>query len=316
VGTDADLEGWNGRIVVLVDRLTDAQRQTIERWVSAGGTLIVVDPRSPLVRRTVGSGGTLGSLVDPGQCSVSALAGLGAIDAPNVGFLQPESGDDSCFSSGADAFVVARSAGQGVVVELGGGSPFINDGLPRSDNAGLAVALMAPDTRPIIIVDGVPAGGGDKTLGDLIGRGLKLAFLQLVLAFVVVVAWRSRRLGAPVAEAGLVDVPSAELVAATGRLWNRAGAAEHAAAHLREGFRSELAVRLGIAREFGPHTAAAALADSSGVDAEVARVALVAEVNNEDELVNVAQAIVEVRRVSGLDTEHCQANHPSEQGVT
>ena len=90
-------------------------------------------------------------------------------------------------------------------------------------------------------------GAGRRTLVDLISPHVKLALLQLGIAFVAFALWRARRLGRPVLEANPVEIPGSELVAAVGRLLQRGRAHQRAAALVRDDARRSIAVRLGLA---------------------------------------------------------------------
>ena len=77
-----------------------------------------------------------------------------------------------------------------------GAGGFINDRLGKVDNGLLAVTLLAPrpDSRVAVLQPAV-AGDGHRSLTDLVSPRVKLALLQLVIAFAIVVLWRARRLG-------------------------------------------------------------------------------------------------------------------------
>src|SRR6266581_6954843 len=72
---------------------------------------------------------------------------------------------------------------------------------------------------------------------------VRLAMWQLVVAFAVLVLWRARRLGRPVAEAQPVQIPGSELVVAVGNLLQRARGRGQAAGLLTDDLRRTLAER-------------------------------------------------------------------------
>ena len=270
------------RVLVLQDQLRDGQRLELMNWVSQGGTLVVADTSSALARRKVN--GSAQFFLSRNSCTIVALDGIGRIEENAVDLLPVESGDQHCFGDDAGAFVINYSVGKGQVVELGGAEPFSNDFIARGDNAALAVALLAPDHGTVTWLSGAPVGGGDKTLWQLVPRGVKLALLQLIIAFVVIVLWRARRLGSPVDEPQLVQVASAELIAATARLWARGSLPSHAAQQLRTALRVDLARRHGITVELAPEAAAGALQDLIGIERDPAYRALVDPVDSNEEL--------------------------------
>jgi hypothetical protein len=278
-GADVDI------VVMLSDQLGDAPRDKLRSWVRGGGVAVIADPTSTLLaHRAVGDGAAaFGFLVpesvDIGTCDIAGLKGLRRVSAPSPTLFDVDA-DKSCFGDSERAFVVQRELGNGTVFEIGGAEAFTNSLLGEGDNAALMTALAAPNSAiAVTIIDGSGLGVGDERLVDLISGGVKLGFLQAIMAFAVLVAWRARRLGAPVYEQVPIAVASNELVAATGRLWQRTGAQAHAASHVRNELRYELANRLDVSIELAPSVAAAMTVERCGVEPEVVRRALVDEVS-------------------------------------
>ncbi|MFY1690236.1 DUF4350 domain-containing protein [Plantactinospora sp. WMMB782] len=87
---------------------------------------------------------------------------------------------------------------------------------------------------------------------------------QLALALLLVVLWRARRLGPPVAEPLPVTVPSAETVFGRGRLYQRARAYGPAAGTLRAAALHRLTQSRGVPADAGPDELAAAVAARTG----------------------------------------------------
>jgi hypothetical protein len=176
-----------------------------------------------------------------------------------------------CYTRNDDAWLVAQPLGAGTIVVTGGPAFVTNSLLGEADNAVLAAALLAP--RPgtrvgILAPDFAPAGRdqGPDSLSDLIPLPLRLAALQLIVAFVLVALWRSRRLGKPVAEPQEVQLPGSELVVAVGTLLHRTAAHDHAVEVLRADLRHTLSERLGLPE----HTDAQLLADTAAARTTVA----------------------------------------------
>jgi len=167
---------------------------------------------------------------------------------PSATLLRVRPPATGCFTSGSDAWLVTQPQGRGNLVALGGPDALTNESLGEGDNGLLAVTLLAPTANAHVQVLPLPApGGGRKTLTDLISDNVKLALLQLGIAFVLYALFRARRLGRPVREAQPVEIPGSELVAAVGRLFQRAHALAHAADVDRDGARRSLAQRMGLA---------------------------------------------------------------------
>ncbi|MEX2293671.1 MAG: DUF4350 domain-containing protein [Acidimicrobiales bacterium] len=308
VGADVDLSvglpGLGDDIaLVLQDRLQPGQVEDLIRWVEEGGTLVVTDPSSwfapPLAQR--GLGAELGlddGEIAPGTCTIEALAPIGDVDggsAPRFATI----GEASCFGDERGAFVATESRGAGEVVAVAGAAFATNELLGRADNAVLATTLLAPmsNTTVRFVDPPIPAGGGDKTLGELVPSGVKRALVQLAVAFVLYAAWRAIRVGQPVAEDLPVEVASSDLVAAIGRLLARTDDPESVAEMLRANVRRVLRARLGVPNDAPAGGLIEVAAARTGLSEEQVRVALDERpVTNEAELVAVAQAVASMQQ--------------------
>ena len=233
--------------LVLADDLDDAGREELEAWVEAGGTLVVADPTSPLSLPAEGT--TTAETLDR-DCDVPALAGVERVAPSGGAHLAPGPGPTSCFGG----FVVV----DGGLVAVGGAGAFVNGVLGDEDNAALAAALLAPvpGTRVAFLQPPLP-GGGERSLGDLIGVGVRALLWQLAIAFVLFALWRARRLGPVVAERQPVELPASELVVAVGNLLQQARHQQAAGNLLRDDLRRALAERLGL----GPAASAEQVAE-------------------------------------------------------
>ncbi len=297
-------------VLLLRDRLDDAQRYQLAAWVRDGGTLVVVDPGSPL---TPALGATFSDLDEvrsprsgPVACDVPALAGLdlAAVDPRGGGALyEVPAGADGCLvAPGGDAYIVATDEGAGTLVAVGGSGMFVNAGLAEGENAPVVAALVAPTpgTDVAVLEPGLlAAGAGDRSLVDLISPGVKRALLQLGIAFAVYALWRARRLGRPVEEPQPVAVAGSELVAAVGSLLDRSGSQQHAADLLRAELRRELGDRLGLPPGTPPAVLASVAAARTGSDEARMRWALgvdAAPVADEAGLVALTHTIDAVRQ--------------------
>jgi hypothetical protein len=309
LGAEVDLSvglpGPSDEIALLLqDRLDEDQRASLQDWVSAGGTLVVTDPLSPLTPNVADSGWLPSEdALAPGRCTIEALDGIGEVEAGAASRFEADDGDDVCFADDDGAFVVARSLGAGDVVGIGGAAFATNELLDEADNAVLAANLLVPQAAVTVrfVEAPIPAGGGDQTLTDLVPAGVKRALLQLGIAFVLYAVWRAIRLGQPVAETQPVQLAGSELVSAVGRLLARTRSPGAAAATLRAALRRRLRSRLGIPQEVPPDALAELTAARTGVDADTVRTALAdTPVDTDAELVAVAQAAAtinqEVRR--------------------
>jgi len=271
LGTDVRItdtvDAGHGVALLLVDALGDEAFADLREWVRAGGTLVVADPGSRFAPDIAGAA-AIGPLETslPRECALAALADVQRVTAPR-GVVYEQAGADTvgCFPRGAGHWLVARQEQAGTVVALGGPGALTNAALREADNALLAVALLAADHDGSLtfLRPGAP-GEGEASLRELIPDEVVLALVQLAIAFGVVVAWRSRRLGAPVREAQPVQVAGSELVTAVGHLLQRTGARGQAARLLREDLRRQLAERLGLPADSSPDVVAAAAARRTG----------------------------------------------------
>jgi hypothetical protein len=195
--------------------------------------------------------------------------------------------------------VVARHDGDGAWVALGGAAALTNDLLDEHDNAVLAAALLAPaeGTRVRFVEAPLPAGGGDKTLADLVPVGVKRALLQLGAAFLLYAAWRAIRLGRPVIEQQAVELEGSALVRAVGNLLSRSRAPGAAAETLRADLRARLRARLGIPVTADHHTLATLVASRSGIELEQVLAAVDDRpITTDAELVAVARAVASIHQ--------------------
>lgn len=292
--------------LLLVDRLDDDERARLLDWVRAGGVLVVADAGSTLQPDAVAT--TSLAVVQASiarACDLPAVGDVARVSAPGGTVHEVPEGADGCFDRNDGSWLVARDEGEGAVVTLGGAGALTNEELGEADNGLLAVVLLAPGGDETVAVLPPPAGaagGGQRGLVDLIPGAVRAAFLQLLLAFLVLAAWRARRLGRPVLEPAPVEVAGSELVVATGNLFQTARAGGHAAAILRADARRRLAERLGLAPGAPPELVADAAAARTGADRDEV-LALLTGPGDVDEagLVTLAQAVESVRRASLSD---------------
>lgn len=291
--------------LVLSDQLDDEQRERLDGWIRSGGTLVIADPTSTFApgatRANLFGGGDLGDELTP-QCELAALATVARIDpaggvplpVPDVAGLEAT----GCFPFLGGHYLVARRHGEGAIVALGGAAAVVNTNIDEQDNAVMVVSLLAPrgDER-VTVLDRPLPGTGRETLSDVAPRGVKLLLLQLVIAFAIFAVARARRLGRPVVEPQLVDVPASELVVAVGNLLHVARHRDQAAAMLREDLRRTLAERLGLPTDSHPDTVVEAVRGRRELPSErIAAVLADRPVDRDEDLVSLAQLIETVRQ--------------------
>jgi hypothetical protein len=288
--------------LLLVDQADQVTREQLAAWVEAGGTLVVADPGSPLIEplRVVGEIGFIGGITPELRRNCDAF---GDVIKPDGGVVFRRGVGTGCFTADGNPFVVIMDHGRGSVVALGGASPILNARLGTADNAALAVDLLAPTASSRVAVIQPPKpGGGSTGLLDLVPRRVKLAVWQLAIAFLVVVAWRARRVGRPVVEPQLVAIPGSELVGAMGHLLQRSRRRGRAAEWLRRDARRAMAERLGLPPSIDIEPLATAAAVRAGRPVDEVR-AWLSDEDPEDEA-----ALVELARsLESLQTEVASA---------
>lgn len=287
-------------VLLLVDNLTEDRRDALEQRAEAGATLVVVDANSPLAPEPVGAA-DLGLIATPISrgCDVSALADVERIGPGSDWLFEPGEGAVGCFSRGAGSWLVAEPRGDGAVVFTGGPRWVTNDGLDDVDNALLAVALLAPGGDDVVAIVPpdltVPGEGGVDPLA-LVPGWVWSAMAQIAVAGLLLVWWRSRRLGPPVVEEQPVRLPGSELVLALGGLHAARADAGHAASAIREGLRRDAARRTGLPADTDADAVAQA-AMQAGADPDVVDAALRAPPPSDDDgLVALARAAEDLRR--------------------
>jgi hypothetical protein len=291
--------------LLLADTTSTRYTAQLRDWVEGGGVLVVADPYSsfaPPRTRPASAFSAVAIQAERGFCDIPAMVGLDLLVSPDgvTRFKAPE-GAGRCFSDRTGPFVVDSTVGRGHVVAIGGADVFMNATLDQADNAGLAVALMAarPGTRVAVLwgmhANGSPAAGhGD--LASLVSTGVKLAIVELVVAFGLYAWWRARRLGQPVVEHQPVQIGGSELVRAHGNLLEQTRDPDRAARLLRWDLRRRLAERLGLPSNTTPHVVAEVTAARTPVERErVERAVTDAPIRSEDELLDLAREIDAIR---------------------
>lgn len=312
--------GEASRLLVLVDRLDDQQRAALFDFVEAGGVVIAADPTSTLHGGPDLDGGseaiTAGDLdeerqnVDtesnlrPGDCNIPALQELRGLYVPH-GLLYPVGpGEPQCFGDEGQSFVIVRSIGAGLVVGLGDNEVFTNRHLRRSDNAGLATALLLPDAdSDVAIMLGAgtnrtvsDVGTGDDTLIDLVPTSVWMAMTLLGLGFVIFAISRSVRTGKVLDEPLVTPIAGSELVVATGNLMQRAKHASRAGWLLQTQFHRDLCAHLGVDTNAPLDELDAVAASRLGVDAGAVEAALRVTAADERQLLALSTRLERLRK--------------------
>jgi hypothetical protein len=278
--------------LVLADRLPREQAEALLAWARDGGTLVVADPGS-LLSPPIG-GGVIDTVT--GSCPFPSLEPVERLAVGVSRTYQPPPTATACFRSRlGQPFVVVADEGAGTVVSVGGPDLFTNDLLDEADNAVFVAALLAGEGRRVAFVRPAIAGTGERDLVDLVDTPVRAALAQLLVAFVVVALWRSRRLGRPVEEPQPVRIEGSELTRAVGRLLERNRRPERAAAILRDRARRELSAPLGIPLDAPVDVVVAALTARTGLHERDVHRAVAGPVGSDQDLVEVATLLARIR---------------------
>ena len=192
------------------------------------------------------------------SCSLPTATVAGSAQLPGGGYTVPNGGQ-GCYPDGDGFAVVTFETSGHQVTLLSDGLPLMNSSLGNDGNAALALGLL--DTHADVVwlvppqIAPASSSGGNASVQSLLPSRLKLAFLQLVIAVIIIAIWRGRRLGRLVPEDLPVVVRQSETVRGRSRLYRRSRSLDTAADALREGTRDRLGHRLGL----GPRPQPAAL---------------------------------------------------------
>lgn len=192
------------------------------------------------------------------DCSLPAASAAGVA---TLGGLRFQSTGDAllCYSGSL--------AQTGTVTLLGTPAPLTNRSLAAQGNAALSMRLLGQRERLVWYLPSLTdaaARPGQRDLLDLLPDGWKFGVVQLAVAVGCFALWRARRLGPVVTEPLPVVVRAAETAEGRARLYLRAGAADHAAAALRQAALARLLPRLGLLRDAAPDAVVTAVAELTG----------------------------------------------------
>jgi hypothetical protein len=175
---------------------------------------------------------------EPG-CTVDAARAAGSA---NIGGIAYATSGDSCYDG--------TLAHTGHLTLLGDGTPLTNDGFDQDGNAALTLRLLGQHQNLVWYMPSLSdAEGGQKSFMDLIPAGWTYGFAEVVVAVLLLMLWRARRLGPVVTEPLPVVVRAAETTEGRARLYRKAKATDHAADSLRQATLSRLIPMLGLAAD-------------------------------------------------------------------
>ncbi|MBW3605128.1 MAG: DUF4350 domain-containing protein [Actinobacteria bacterium] len=273
---DPDEVGAADIVLLLDDKLGDTARTALRRRVEDGARLVLADPGSPLAPEPAGGVGFLDRVLSR-DCDVAALGDVATLRPRSGVAYEVPDGGVGCFDTPDGSWLVIEPVGRGHVAALGSAEILMNSQLGDADHAVLAVQLLTPaGGGPVTVVRPTLGAPADAQVGlaDLVPAGVRVAVLQLLVAFGVLVVWRARRLGPPLVDEPPVALASAEQTVAVGVLFARNGARAATIDRIARDTRRRAARRLGLPAGATASELSAAIAERTGQDGAVVAAAL------------------------------------------
>lgn len=204
--------------------------------------------------------------IEPG-CAWDVAARTGPLPVRGTTYSTTRGGITTCWQG--SVLDQPATDGAGVTTVVGDATALTNDRLDESGNAALALNVLGRSgtlvwwlpsaTDPLQFADDSPVG-----LTDLIPSWVRWALLQVLVAVLLTVWWRGRRLGRVVVEPLPVVVRATETVEGRARLYRRSSARGRAADALRGAATGRLRTRLALPRGVPLAEVVAAVAARTG----------------------------------------------------
>lgn len=234
----------------------------------AAGLVLIAPPEDTV--RAVTSGIAVAGHDDVHErepdCGLPSAVAAGTATLGGVGYRADREAELCYPAAGGFALLQLPEDGKPITL-LGTGNPLTNAALADEGNAALVLRLLGAHQRLVWYVpslDDPAMRTGEDSLLDLVPSGWKFALIQIAVAVLLFALWRARRLGPVVTEPLPVVVRAAETAEGRARLYQRAGAADHAADALRSAARSRIAGLSGLSADAEPSVVVAAVATRTG----------------------------------------------------
>ena len=224
-------------------------------------------------------------------------AGVARVRTAGDGRWTQADGAERALAGDDGSLLLVRQVGSGRVALLADTSPLQNRLLDEADNAALALALSG--RGPLTFVESVHGYGRESGLAALPAR-FAWALIGLVLAALVFMAARGRRLGPPERERRELAPPRRAYVDSLAATTARGKAREEAVAPVRDEARRRLARRAGLREDAGDEAWLEA-ARGAGLDDDAAR-ALTARASDDDAVVATGRALAALAGPPGTGT--------------
>jgi hypothetical protein len=216
-----------GSTVVLLDpgEVLRADARALRRFLDAGGRLVAGGAENPgwvddVLRRPPAWSEEGIRLARP-RARVPETAGVSRVEAAGRGsWARPGQARSVLGGAGGRALLVVAPVGRGRIALLADASPLQNRLLANADDAKLGLSLAGPPSRPVAFVESVHGYGRASGFGA-IPTAWRFALGGLVLAALVLIWARGRRLGPPEALERPLPPPRREYVDAMAALLER-----------------------------------------------------------------------------------------------
>lgn len=212
--------------VVLLDPrdVGRADARALRRFLDAGGRLVAGGAEDPQwlvaeLRRSPTWSGTALRLARP-RARVPETAGVSHVETAGEGSWTSAGEARPALGSGGRDLLVVAPVGRGRIALLADASPLQNRLLAHADDAELGLSLAGPAGRPVAFVESIHGYGRASGFGA-IPTSWRFALGGLVLAALVLIWARGRRLGPPEALERPLPPPRREYVDALAALLER-----------------------------------------------------------------------------------------------
>ena len=250
------------------------ERMTGLRPVSGGADLLPQRPLLP-VAQTAGV-----AEVDPGGGEV---------------YSDPAGGLPALGSAAGELLLLAAPSANGQVALLASSDALTNSRIVEADNAQFAIDLGRANDRPVVFLRSLAISGAGEEGVAALPSAWTAGFVGLLLAALLLIASRVRRLGPPDGERTSSAEPRSGYVDAMARNLARRGSLSAAAEPVRRAALEGIARRAGAPRDESDADMLAAHAEQAGVPPDEAEV-LAGPLERPEAAIKATRALARVRR--------------------
>jgi hypothetical protein len=202
------------------------------------------------------------------DCDFAEAASAGSAEVSKDQY-EPGGADTLCYG---DSLAVATVRGGAQVVVFGAHELITNDRLGEDGNAALVVGVLSGHGQVLWLRPAeLEKASGERRISfqDILPPWVGWAQLLLLIAALLAILWRMRRIGPPVAEPLPVVVRSAETAEGRARMYRRARARTEAFEALRAGAMARLLPPLGLGSEPDYRAVVESVAERTGAPMSV-----------------------------------------------